>query len=56
MAIIKQNRIIEIIEIGFPKSLIQRQNEPISELVETINLVDELNQMLLPQDNLFKED
>jgi hypothetical protein len=48
MAIIKRSRIIEIIEIGYPKSLIQRQNELISELVETNNLIDELNLMLKP--------
>jgi len=41
-----KNRIIEIIELGLPKSLIQRENEPITELIETNLLVEELNQAL----------
>lgn len=40
------NRIIEIIELGLPKSLIQRENEHTSELIETNLLVEELNQAL----------
>jgi hypothetical protein len=41
-----KNKIIEIVELGFPKSLIQRENEPITELIETNLLVKELNQEL----------
>lgn len=41
-----KNKIIEIVELGFPKSLIQRENEPITELIETNLLVKELNQAL----------
>jgi hypothetical protein len=41
-----KNRIIEIIELGLPKSLIQRENKPTSELIETNLLVEELNQAL----------
>lgn len=40
------SRIIEIVEIGQPKSIIQRENEPISELIDTDSLVKELNQEL----------
>ena len=35
-------RIIEVIELGQPKSLIQRQGSPTSELIETDGLVEEL--------------
>ena len=35
-------KIIEIEEIGFPKSLIYRENAPISELIDTEELVVEL--------------
>ena len=41
-----KNKIIEIIELGGPKSLIHRENEPITELIQTTDLVDELNQQL----------
>lgn len=41
-----KNKIIEIISIGNPKSLIQRENEPISSLIETSNLEKELNNQL----------
>lgn len=41
-----QSRIIEIVELGQPKSLIQRENEPITELIDTNLLIDELNQAL----------
>jgi hypothetical protein len=41
-----KNKIIEIVEIGLPKSLIQRENEPITELIETNLLVEELNEAL----------
>jgi hypothetical protein len=42
-----KNRIIEICELGQPKSIIHRENEPISELIKTIDLVGELNKQLL---------
>jgi hypothetical protein len=41
-----ENRIIEIVEFGFQKSLIQRKNNPINELIETNLLIQELNQLL----------
>lgn len=41
-----KNRIIEIIEIGQTKSLIQRENSPTSELIRTDFLVEELNKIL----------
>ena len=37
-----KQKIIEIEEVGFPSSLIWRENAPISELINTINLVEEL--------------
>ena len=42
-----KNRIIEICELGQPKSMIVRENEPISELIKTTDLVEELNKQLL---------
>lgn len=44
------NKIIEILEIRFPKSIIQREGEPISELIETEQLVEEINNQLIKQD------
>lgn len=41
-----KSRIIEIVELGHPKSLIQRENEPITELIDTNFLIEELNQVL----------
>ena len=41
-----KSRIIEIVELGQPKSLIQRENEPITELIDTNLLVEEVNQAL----------
>jgi hypothetical protein len=41
-----KNRIIEILEIGFPQSIIQREGEPISELIFTEQLVEEINNIL----------
>jgi len=38
--------IIEILELGEPKSIIQRAGEPISELIDTGDLVKELNEQL----------
>ena len=50
MRIIKQdvlgNRIIEICELGEPQSIIQRQGNPITELIKTTDLIDELNEQL----------
>jgi hypothetical protein len=37
-----KNRIIEIEEIGFPRSLILRDGAPISELINTTDLINEL--------------
>lgn len=42
-----KNRIIEICELGQPKSIIHRENEPTSELIKTTDLVEELNKQLL---------
>lgn len=38
------NKIIEIEELGFPKSLIIRENALVSELIDTNYLVEELNE------------
>lgn len=42
----KQEIIIEIVELGQPKSLIQRKNAPITELIKTDMLIEELNEQL----------
>ena len=42
-----KNRIIEICELGQPQSIIQRENEPITELIKTDSLIEELNKQLL---------
>lgn len=42
-----KNRIIEICELGQPKSIIHRENQPISELIKTTELLEELNKQLL---------
>ncbi len=41
-----KERIIEIVELGQPKSLIQRENTPITELIKTDVLIEELNEQL----------
>lgn len=41
-----KERIIEIVELGQPKSLIQRENAPITELIKTDMLIEELNEQL----------
>jgi hypothetical protein len=41
-----KDRIIEIIELGQPQSLIQRENAPITELIKTDLLIEELNEQL----------
>lgn len=41
-----KNRIVEIIELGQPQSIIQRENQPITELIKTDSLMKELNQQL----------
>lgn len=38
--------IIEIVELGHPQSLIQRKNTPITELINTNLLIEELNKQL----------
>jgi hypothetical protein len=45
-----KDRIIEIVEFGQPQSLIQRENAPITELIKTNVLIEELNQQLLLYD------
>lgn len=40
------SRIIEIEEFGFPKSLIIREGALVSELIDTKDLVNELNEQL----------
>mgnify|MGYP001626868157 CR=1 FL=1 len=42
-----KNRIIEICELGQPQSIIHREKEPITELIKTDSLIEELNQQLL---------
>jgi len=41
-----KNRIIEICELGQPQSIIHRENEPITELINTEVLIKELNQAI----------
>ena len=41
------NRIIEIVELGKPQSIIQREANPITELIQTHILIEELNEQLL---------
>jgi hypothetical protein len=40
------SKIIEIIEFGFPKSLIKREDEPVSESIDTELLRLELNSII----------
>ena len=40
------SKIIEIEELGFPKSLIIREKSLVSELIDTKDLVNELNEQL----------
>jgi hypothetical protein len=42
-----KNRIIEIVELGKPQSIIQREGDPITELIHTHILIEELNEQLL---------
>ena len=42
-----KSRIIEICELGQPQSIIQRENESITELIKTDSLIEELNEQLL---------
>jgi hypothetical protein len=39
-------RILEIIEIGMPQSLIHREGQPTDELIDTFELIRELNEMI----------
>ena len=39
-------RIVEIVEIGMPQSLIHREGEPTDELIDTFELIRELNEIL----------
>ena len=41
-----KDSIIEIVELGQPQSLIQRENAPITELIKTDLLIEELNEQL----------
>jgi hypothetical protein len=42
-----KNRIIKICELGQPQSIIHREDEQISELIKTTDLLEELNEQLL---------
>ena len=42
-----ENRIIEIVVLGKPQSIIQREGNPITELIQTHILIEELNDQLL---------
>lgn len=42
-----KNRIIEIVELGKPQSIIQREGDPITEIIHTHILIEELNEQLL---------
>ena len=42
-----KNRIIEICELGQPQSIIHRENQPITELIKTDSLIEELNHQLM---------
>ena len=42
-----KNRITEIVELGKPQSIIQREGAPITELIHTHILIEELNEQLL---------
>jgi|SRR5690606_28594651 len=41
-----KDRIIEIVDLGQPLSIIQRENAPITELIKTDLLIKELNEQL----------
>jgi hypothetical protein len=41
-----KDRIIKIVELGEPQSLIQRENAPTTELIKTNLLIEELNEQL----------
>mgnify|MGYP003644510336 CR=1 FL=1 len=41
-----KNKIIEICELGQPQSIIHRENEPITELIKTDSLIEELKEQL----------
>jgi hypothetical protein len=41
-----KTKIIEICELGQPQSIIHRENEPITELIKTDSLIEELNKQL----------
>lgn len=45
-----KGKIVEIVDLGHPKSIIQRENEPITELIDTNLLVEEINQTLSKTD------
>lgn len=44
-----KNRIIEICELGQPQSIIRRENQQITELIKTVDLIEELNKQLTIQ-------
>ena len=48
-----KDRIIEIVALGDPQSLIQREKAPITELIKTDLLIEELNEQLLTTDQGF---
>lgn len=47
---LKPNRIVEIVEISTPKSLIRRENSRIDELITSDDLKTELNQAMFPEE------
>lgn len=40
------NKIVEIEEIGNPRSLVRREGKDVSELVDTAQMIDEVNKSL----------
>lgn len=51
-----KDRIIEIVELGQPQSLIQRENAPITELIKTDLLIEELNEQLRKHDVVVRSE
>lgn len=49
-----ENKIIEIVEFGYPQSIIQRENEPITELIETELLVEQLESRIKELENTIE--
>ena len=47
--------IIEIIEVGYPHSLVQRKDSEVSELIQTTSLVEELWNSLYDYKEMYKD-